>query len=326
MSQYTHSYETDPKTGQPALKMAVHSDDPASSTAMAFAPTVGSNLYSFEVGGTEYMFGLASMGGQTRIMGSPILYPMPNRVKNATFTFDGRVFTFEANERTHFLHGLVQRANWQVDAPVETESGVSVHTSIVFAPGTPVYERFPIENRLDLVYRLEPKKLHYAFTVTNTDAVYRLPFGLAIHPFFAVHGPRESVTIQCPATKWMEHETLMPSGRLIDIANGPADISKPMPLSVLNLDDVFYGLERSRPQVICYNSLGKKLTLFADDFFTHSVVFTPSERPFFCMENQSCSTDAHNLYAQGLQDAAHLTILEPGESLSASITFQVSDL
>ncbi|MHB1318245.1 MAG: aldose 1-epimerase, partial [Anaerolineae bacterium] len=77
---------------------------------------------------------------------------------------------------------------------------------------------------------------------------------------------------------------------------------------------------------IRYAALDKKLTLFADDFFTHSVVFTPTERPFFCIENQSCSTDAHNLYAQGLQEAAHLTILEPGESLSASITFQVSDL
>lgn len=326
MTQYTHSYETDPNTGQPALKMAVITDDPANSTAMAFAPQQGSNLYSFEVGGTEYMYGVGTMGGQTRIVGSPILYPMPNRVKNSTFTFDGRVFTFEANERTHFLHGLVQRALWEVDKPVASESGVSVRTSIRCAPGTAMYERFPIENLLELVYRLEPRTLHMDFTVTNTDPVYRLPFGLAIHPFFAIHGAREDVTIEVPATKWMEHEKLMPSGRLIDMTDGPADIRTPTPLSVLNLDDVFFGLERAKPQVIRYATLDKKLTLFADDFFTHSVVFTPTERPFFCIENQSCSTDAHNLYAQGLQEAAHLTILEPGESLSASITFQVSDL
>ncbi len=326
MPQYTHSYETDPNTGQPALKMSVTTGSPAADTAMAFAPETGSNLYSFVVGGIEYIFGVTTMGDSKRILGCPILYPTPNRVKDSTFTFDGRVFTFEANERTHFMHGLVQRAPWEVDTPVESESGISVRTHIHCVPGTAFFERFPIRNSLELVYRLEPRTLHMDFTVTNDDPVYRLPFGLAIHPFFAVHGPRESVTIEVPAKKWMEHEGLMPSGRLVDMEDGPADIRTPTPLSVLNLDDVFYGLERNAPQVIRYHSLGKKLTLFADDFFTHSVVYTPSERPFFCLENQSCSTDAHNLYAQGMQEAAHLTILEPGESLKASITFQVSEL
>jgi aldose 1-epimerase len=54
------------------------------------------------------------------------------------------------------------------------------------------------------------------------------------------------------------------------------------------------------------------------------VVYTPPERPFFCVENQSCSTDAHNLYSQGLQEAAHLTILDPGDSLAAWIEIAVS--
>ena len=49
-------------------------------------------------------------------------------------------------------------------------------------------------------------------------------------------------------------------------------------------------IERSQNAVEFFD---KKLTLFADDFFTHSVVFTPTGRPFFCIENQSCSTDAH---------------------------------
>jgi len=306
--------------------MGLVADDPADSVSLAFAPTQGCNPYSFQVGGREYMFGAFERDGQKRIMGSPILYPMPNRVKNATFTFDGRVFTFEPNERTHFMHGLVQRAVWDVDEPVEGESSISVRTSIKCVPGTPMYERFPIENTLELVYRLEPRTMHMDFTVSNTDAVYRLPFGLAIHPTFNVYGPRESVTIECPATKWMEHETQIPSGRLIDIANGPADLRTPKPISELELDDVFFGLERAKPQVIRYHSLGKALTLYADDFFTHSVIYVPKGMPFFCVENQSCSTDAHNLYAQGLQDAAHLTILEPGETLSASITFQLSDL
>ncbi len=326
MGRYTHRTETIPDTEWEAVHLAYEADDPADSTSIAFAPGQGSNLFSFVVGGVEYMFGLGNMGGQTRIVGSPILYPTPNRVRDATFTFDGRVFTFEPNQGTRFLHGLVRGAPWEVGEPVVGPDGISVETWIRFVPGTPWYERFPIENTLSLVYRVTPHMVRMDFTVTNDDAQYRLPFGLAIHPFFAIHGPRESVTIEVPATHWMEAEDLMPSGRLVAMPDGPADIRKPTSLAGLNLDDVFYGLERARPQVIRYESLGKALTLTADDLFTHTVVFTPPERPFFCVENQSCSTDAHNLYAQGLQDVAHLSILEPGETLSASILFGVSDL
>ena len=68
------------------------------------------------------------------------------------------------------------------------------------------------------------------------------------------------------------------------------------------------------------------LTLEASELFTHSVVYTPAGQPFFCVENQSCSTDAHNLYARGLEKEAHLTVLPPGASLSAYIEMVVSDM
>ena len=104
------------------------------------------------------------------------------------------------------------------------------------------------------------------------------------------------------------------------------DISQPTALSELDLDDVFYGLAESKPQVIYYDKLGKTVTLTASDMFTHSVVYTPAQAPFFCIENQSCSTDAHNLYAQGLVDESHLLILDPGESMSSYVEIAVADL
>lgn len=325
MLRFSHLAETIPNTDWEAIRLVCHADNPADNTEIAFAPAQGSNLFSFAVGGTEYMFGVGALGGQTRILGSPILYPTPNRVRDSTFTFDGHVFRFEPNDGTRFLHGLVRSAPWTVGEPVVDTKGISVETQICFAPGAPWYELFPIANTLSLVYRVEPRKVRMDFTVRNEDAQRRLPFGLAVHPFFAIHGPRESITIEVPATHWMQAEDLMPTGRLVSMAKGPADIRLPTSLAKLNLDDVFYGLERARPQVVRYGSLGKQLTLFADDFFTHSVVFTPPDRPFFCIENQSCSTDAHNLYAKGFPETAHLTILEPGESVSASITFVVTD-
>jgi aldose 1-epimerase len=123
----------------------------------------------------------------------------------------------------------------------------------------------------------------------------------------------------------MEAIDLLPTGRLLDLEAGPADLRTPTSLQGLDLDDVFWGLEPDRPQVIYYDEIGKKITLRASEFFTHSVIYTPPEQPFFCIENQSCSTDAHNLYAQGKREAAQLTVLEPGESLSAWVEIEVSD-
>ncbi|GAG43851.1 unnamed protein product, partial [marine sediment metagenome] len=60
------------------------------------------------------------------------------------------------------------------------------------------------------------------------------------------------------------------------------------------------------------------------DLFTHSVVYT-QQTGHFCLENQTCSTDAHNLHARGLRKEAHLTILRPGESLTAWIEIVVND-
>jgi len=41
------------------------------------------------------------------------------------------------------------------------------------------------------------------------------------------------------------------------------------------------------------------------------VVYT-QQPAFFCVENQTCSTDAHNLYARGLKDISHLLTVRPG--------------
>ena len=53
------------------------------------------------------------------------------------------------------------------------------------------------------------------------------------------------------------------------------------------------------------------------------VVYTPPGRPFFCMENQTCSTDAHNLYSKGLEKEAHLLIAGQGKKVSGWVYVKV---
>jgi aldose 1-epimerase len=56
------------------------------------------------------------------------------------------------------------------------------------------------------------------------------------------------------------------------------------------------------------------------------VVYAQPRNPFFCVENQTCSTDAHNLYARGLQDAAHLLFAPEGGKSMGWIQFRISPL
>ena len=294
-------------------------------TTASFVPDIGCNLLGLKVDQIDYLYGVGETPEGPTLLGTPILYPTPNRVRNGTFTFDQRTFTFPANNGDHFIHGLVRDVPWKVDKPQITDQGISVTARVVFEPGNALYERFPIANTLELTYRLRPRSIRLAFAVHNDDPTSRLPFGLAIHPYFPIIGSRDSVRIQVPAQKWMEAENLIPTGRLLDLDDAPANLNQPTSLQDLDLDDVYWGADPEHPQVIYYDEIGKKVTLRASDIFTHCVVYTPPGQPYFCIENQSCSTDAHNLDARGEQEAAHLIILNPGESATGSIEMTVSD-
>jgi aldose 1-epimerase len=60
--------------------------------------------------------------------------------------------------------------------------------------------------------------------------------------------------------------------------------------------------------------------------FTHLVVFTPPDRPFFCIENQTSSTDAHNLWADGKREESHLLVVPPGKASSGHVDWTIRRL
>jgi len=326
MGQFSYRSYEHAERGWRIVELNYSSHDATKQSSISFSPDLGCNLLCLQVGNRHYLCDTGEFRGHKNIpLGTPILYPTPNRVRDAQFRFEGQTFAFEPNNGPHFLHGLVREIPWLCDEPVISKESISASARISFEPGTEIYQLFPIRNTLKVTYTLRPNRLHIDFCVQNNSEDKRLPFGLAIHPYFHIIGPRESVRLLSPAKKWMEATDLLPSGRLLNLEDGPADLRTPTSLKSLDLDDVFWGLETEKPQVIYYDHIQKKITLSASSLFTHSVIYTPLAQPFFCVENQSCSTDAHNLYAQGLSEAAHLTILGPHESIEAWIEIAVSD-
>ena len=58
--------------------------------------------------------------------------------------------------------------------------------------------------------------------------------------------------------------------------------------------------------------------------FTHLVAYTPPGENFFCIENQTCSTDAHNLNERGFVRESGLKTVAPGATRGGSVTYAVN--
>lgn len=293
--------------------------DPGRSVTAKLVPEAGSNLISLAMDGVEILHAPPTVRQSAGVgYGVPILYPTPNRVRNSSFVFDGKGFEFSPNERTHFIHGLVHRASWSVEAATAAGDSVTVSTYLDFDEGFTGFPFFPIRNRLRMSYTLTSDGVHIEFEVQNRDS-RRLPFGFALHPYFKILGERAQTFLRIPAQRHMEAEGLLPTGKLESLDGSPYDIREFTSLESLKLDDVFWGMVPAKPAAYECRDKRIRVRLEASDLFTHAVVYTPQGRPYFCIENQTCSTDAHNLHARGLEKESHLLILNPGETARGSV-------
>jgi len=288
-------------------------------------PEAGNNAFSFQIDGRELLVpppALSDLPGYT--FGVPLLYPTPNRVRGSTFTFEGRTFSFPPNDGPNFLHGLVHSIPWEHSSPIVRGDSAELTTWLDVRSGHSLYERFPIHHRVRITFTLSPRGLRYDLSIENLDRA-RLPFGFGIHPYFAILGERESTRVCIPAAAHMRTTSdLLPTGAVEPLEHTSFDLREPVSLARLDLDDVFSGLSEHRPAFYDDLRFGLKMVLRASPIFTHAVLFCPKGRSFFCLENQTCSTDAHNLYARGLARESHLLVVEPSETTTGWVELEPS--
>ena len=294
------------------------------STIAKLVPDAGCNVMSLSVDGVEYFHQppkLKDLAGVSS--GNPILYPTPNRVKDSKFTFRGKTFVLDENENRNFIHGLVNRSSWEVVGMELDSQRASIRCKVAFAEGAREYEKFPITHDFYMTVRVSANAVRWTYEVDNSGGDSAVPFGVALHPYFVYQGERAETHLTIPATHQMEPTSeLLMTGKLIPAENLPHALKQPIPLKDSKFDTVFFGLTEKEPTVIDFRSTQRKVTLKASDEFTHLVVWTP-DRNYFGIENQTCSTDAHNLAADGKVKEAHLQVCEPGEKMSGWVEYQI---
>ncbi len=301
---------------------------PERNLLVCIAPDLGSNLYRLRAGEHEVIYCEQEKLKKRGHTGIFVIWPFPNRVRDKHYSYRGQHYSFAGVPRTQgaLIHGLVYDRSWDYEQPSAGERGASVTTFVEMNQNSPYFASFPFPSRLSLTYTLTGSGITVAYAVQNTGAQI-LPYGFALHPYFHLPGGAARSLVSLPAGHVMEADAqLLPTGRLLDVHTtmyAMFDLSQPTPVSHLKLDHVYTDLPQRRTSLIDHLDLGLRVQISASQDFTHAVIYTPAHSPYFCLENQTCSTDAINLHQRGMQDIAHLLELQPGAAAGGFIRYEM---
>jgi aldose 1-epimerase len=254
--------------------------------------------------------------------GIPILFPFPNRIRNARFEWDGRTVLLAANDATgqHAIHGHVLNRPWTVERkesfPGQARGTLTRHQTEADWPG---------EYTLSATYRLGATTVELDVSVVNSGRT-TFPFGLGVHPYFRVAA--NTAKIWClprhggfQVEAWQLSECF-PSGQRTGLANDHflASASN-QTLGARHLDDAFRVLNMGGWLLMSEDGWGILTTASAS--FCDTVLFTPPHRQAVCIEPYTCITDAANLAAQ--RDDTGWRTLRPGEHWQGWIRWEFLD-
>ena len=286
-------------------------------------PAYGANLCRFSVGGRNVIDFDRKLLLARDFTGMPVLYPTPNRVRNGVFRWEGKDYRQCRAGKPVLEHGLAHTEAWEAGEPVADSKGARLEAWLDFNEGGALCESFPFPHRLGLVFLLTARGITVTYSITNRGS-RALPFGFGLHPYFMKLSGDDGTWVELPAKAVMDATSdLLPTGRLAGVTGSIYDLRKPVAVGALDMDHVFTRLRHGKNARIHHRGGGLSIDLEATPDFTHLVLYTPRGEKYFCLENQTCSTDAHNLHDRGFVGESGLKTVKPGAVHSGSVTYAV---
>lgn len=260
----------------------------------------------------------ADGAGKPTRSGCPVLFPFPNRIRDARFQFEGREYILPANKPPHAIHGFAFDAPWSVEDFGANELGAWIKGGYQISLQTPEAARFwPADARLELTYLLGPSGLTLDAGVGNPSSV-PLPFGFGLHSYFKLPTPAgraPRVRVSIPANRyWIVHDSI-PTGETRPV-DDRLDFRMGKVLGAESYDDNLTDLQpNSDGRLRCVVSdadSGRALTLECEPPIREIVIFTPPGTPgVVAIEPYTMAADAIRLEARGVH--AGLITLKPGD-------------
>lgn len=272
-------------------------------------PEDGMNVYQMNWHGEHIIAWDERRYEKRATYGMPVFYPTPNRSKDLKILVDGTQYDAR-------LHGLVRTLPFEVKTSQVNDDAAELTGRVCWDNRQPDFDMFPFPAELSITVRVLPDEVIWSYKLDN-QGEKALSYGMAIHPFFAKRG--QNVKLSVPADSVMEMtEEKIPTGRLIPVDKTGFDLRQPVSVDDLDLDHVYTDCRPGAYTQIVYEDC--IIRLKATEEFGHVVVNTPNA-PFFCVENQSCSTDCFNLAAKGFVREAGLQTVAAGEKKVGEIRF-----
>lgn len=313
----------------PYITLRYNDEDQKKNLKVSIAPKLGSNMFCFIAGENNIIYCDRGLLIKKDFTGNFVLWPIPNRVRDKEYVFNGQKYSLQNIKRHRgndvLIHGLVFDREWKYKNPIVGKDFAAAETYVDITPKSPEYSAYPFASRLTLKYKLSKQSIKIAYTVENNSSL-EMPFGFGLHPYFSTLSGATGTFVMVPADYVMEADNdLLPSGKLRDVTNTEYDLRQPKAVDLLNLDHVFTGLHGKG--FILYKKQKMKIYLNTSEEFTHIVLYTMEKnKGLICLENQTCSTDAINLDAKGFKKEAHLLTVAPGKSYTGHIEYKVEYL
>jgi aldose 1-epimerase len=261
--------------------------------------------------------------------GIPVLFPYPNRVKDARFSFQGKEYKLPVNSGANSIHGFAINSPWDV-VDQSTEGGAAAISGRyqISRNTAALRDQWPADGVLEIRYALSGKTLTMSVTVTNPTA-NDLPFGFGIHPYFhcpfSPDGDPEQTRVVLPSSEYWELAGYIPTGQRKPV-DSRLDFRKGQPMKGLKLDDVLTGLSYEGGRGVCRLqdlALKAEFRMSFDKNIRELVVFTP---PWYqntiAIEPYTQATDAVNLASRGIDGG--LRVLGHGKTETFNITFETA--
>jgi aldose 1-epimerase len=272
--------------------------------AVELAPQAGGSIARFRCDDVDLMRPMtaeAMASGRGNDAACYPLMPFSNRIANGRLVFDGQEHKLEPNWPgvRHPMHGEGWARAWDV-ARRDGQSAELVHEH----DGS---KGWPFRYRAQLSFRLDEVRLSVKVAIDNLER-RSAPAGMGLHPFFTRDADSE---LQFRAVAvWLGNEEVLPTERVAVPAEWDYSRSRKVEPGLDNCFEDWDGRAS-----ITWPGRGLRLELEASAPLCHAVVYTPADRPYFCVEPVS--------HVNGKVAESELA---PGARLAGEVAFRVSTL
>jgi aldose 1-epimerase len=262
---------------------------------------------------TGYTGAKGKVGGQ-----GDVLIPFPGRVRAGRYTFEDQTYQLRLNDKEgpNAIHGFLRLVPWETTE--QSQSAVSFAVTL----GADEHPGYPFALRATVSYSLDEQGMTCRFTIQNTGD-RSAPVAAGFHPYFTVGSEQiDHDLLHLPLAATLEFENLVPTGRILPIANTTYDFRQPRRIGETVFNTCYLhplrdadGLLRLR---LSAPDNARVVTVWLDNTFNYVVLYSGDPLPethrrrALAIEPMSCGSDAFNHPEWGL------AALAPGQTFAGT--------